>query len=355
MRLALPAGMSFYYAQVHAMNRLKLQERRHAREDSHLKATPQAGLQEPDELTELVAFDEYVADGDHDGDADGLFFEAETGGEADSVKVYLREIGRHRLLKGHEEIELGRAVRAGSEGARRKLVQANLRLVVSIAKRYANRGLGFQDLIQEGNLGLMRAVEKFDPERGYKFSTYATWWIRQAITRALSNSSRTIRVPVHVGETMNRLRRVVRQLGDELGRRPAIREIAQKAGMTEDRVVLTVGAFQDPVSLDARLRSDSETVLSDMVEDEVGDKPDQIAHRSVLKGQIVQLLSGLSPRERQVVELRYGLAETAPMNLAAVGRRLGLSRERVRQIECLSLKKLGTSQRARELLDCLDD
>lgn len=274
--------------------------------------------------------------------------------EEDSLKVYLREIGRHKLLNGTEEIELGRAVRDGNRDARRKLIQSNLRLVVSIAKRYNNRGLSFQDLIQEGGLGLIRAVEKFDPERGYKFSTYATWWIRQAITRALADKSRGIRVPVHVGESMSKLRKLVRQMVEEMGRKPTMDEIVVRSGLSRDKVMLTISAFRELLSLDSKLRDESDTLLADMIEDKSRPHPEKVAEEGLLSLQVNVLLSRLSTREQDIIKLRYGLDYDSPKSLEELSQLLGVSRERVRQIECRALKKLGKDGQARDLMDNLN-
>ena len=271
--------------------------------------------------------------------------------EEDSLRTYLREIGRHRLLNGKEEIELGRAVREGNNEARRRLIQSNLRLVVSIAKRYNNRGLSFQDLIQEGGVGLIRAVEKFDPERGYKFSTYATWWVRQAITRALADKSRGIRVPVHVGETMSKLRKIVREFLDEHGRKPSVDEIVDRSGFTKDKVLLTIGAFREQLSLDAKLRDESETLLADMIEDKSRPLPESAAEESLLSLQVKRLLSRLSDREQDIIQFRYGLNCDSPKSLEELSHLLGVSRERIRQIECRALKKLKKDHQARNLMD----
>ncbi|HEY9777128.1 MAG TPA: sigma-70 family RNA polymerase sigma factor [Planktothrix sp.] len=275
-------------------------------------------------------------------------------GTEDSLRIYLREIGRHRLLNGTEEIELGRAVRTGNKEARRRLIQANLRLVVSIAKRYNNKGLSFQDLIQEGGVGLIRAVEKFDPERGYKFSTYATWWIRQAITRALADKSRGIRIPVHVGESMSKLRKLVRQMYDELGRKPSMDEIVARSGLGRDKVILTIGAFRGLVSLDAKLRDESETLLADLIEDKSLPTPENAAEERLLSKQVNNLIARLSEREQDIIKLRYGLGAETPKSLEELSQMLGVSRERVRQIECRALKKLRKDNQARDLLDNLN-
>ncbi len=274
--------------------------------------------------------------------------------EEDSLKIYLREIGRHKLLNGTEEIELGRAVRDGDLEARRRLIQSNLRLVVSIAKRYNNRGLSFQDLIQEGGLGLIRAVEKFDPERGYKFSTYATWWIRQAITRALADKSRGIRVPVHVGESMSKLRKLVRLMVEEMGRKPTMDEIVVRSGLSREKVMLTIGAFRELLSLDSKLRDESETLLADMIEDKSLPHPETVAEERLLSRHVTILLSRLSSREQDIIKLRYGLDCDSPKSLEELSQILGVSRERVRQIECRALKKLRKDGQARDLMDNLN-
>ncbi|SRR5579875_510141 len=264
--------------------------------------------------------------------------------ERDSVSAYLKEISRHKLLSGKEELLLARAVKSGEPAARRRLVQANLRLVVSIAKRYRNRGLTFMDLIQEGSLGLMRAVDKFDPERGYKFSTYATWWIRQAITRALADKSRTIRLPVHVNEVIGRLRRVVRELSEELGRRPTPQEIASRAGMEVGKVVQALRSEKQMVSLDAPCGDEFDTPFSDLLEDERVRQPEESAEGQLLADQVGDLLACLTNAERGVLKLRYGLDGGMPATLEQSGQVLGMSRERVRQVEIRALKKLRNNQ-----------
>lgn len=269
--------------------------------------------------------------------------------EEDSTKVYLREIGRHKLLNGREEIELARATRAGNEVARRKLVQSNLRLVVSIARRYINRGITFQDLIQEGNLGLIRATEKFDPERGYKFSTYATWWIRQSITRALANKSRAIRIPVHMTEVMSRLSKVVRSCAEKFGRRPTLEEIVEQSGIDREKVLLAFGASKSLLSLDQTTKEGFDRTLAELLEDESGVSPEESAATTLLSKDIRELLEILTPQEKDVINLRFGLNDGTPMTLAESGSVLGLSRERVRQIEFKAMKKMRNNSRCSEM------
>lgn len=272
----------------------------------------------------------------------------------DSTRNYLREIGRHKLLNGGEEIELSRACKAGDESARRKLIQANLRLVVSIAKRYKNRGLSFQDLIQEGSLGLIRAVEKFAPSRGYKLSTYATWWIRQSITRALADKSRTIRVPVHMIEIMSKLRKVIRHLLNTYQRRPTIDEIVAASGVDKKKVTQALQADKTLISLDAGRGPDQESTLWDMLEDDRVAPPETSADDQLLTEQLNLVLDRLTAHERDVIKMRYGLHNGDFMTLEQSGKALGLSKERVRQIESKALKKLRSIQQVIGLRDYLN-
>jgi len=260
--------------------------------------------------------------------------------EDDSVRIYLKEIARHKLLSGREEIELARAIRNGDEFARRRLIQANLRLVVSIAKRYKNHGLSFQDLVQEGSLGLMRAVEKFDPEKGNKFSTYATWWIRQAVTRALANKSRTIRVPVHMNEVINKLRKAARDIAQELGRVATPDELSELSGISRDKVMLAFGSAKVPLSLDSLCGEDSDSTLADLIEDEDGTLPDEVAAAKLLTGHLSDVLAELSDREKEIIQLRYGLNSNRSFSLEELGKTLHMSREQVRQIELKAMQKL---------------
>lgn len=272
--------------------------------------------------------------------------------EEDSVKIYLREISRHKLLTGREEIELARRIRAGDSAARRRLIQSNLRLVVSIAKRYRHHGLGLQDLVQEGSLGLMRAVEKFDPERGNKFSTYATWWIRQAVTRAIANKSRTIRVPVHMNEVMNKLRKSNTELSQQLGRLPTPEELSEASGLSREKVMLAFDSTRNPLSLDSACGDETDSILADVIQDDGAPLPDEAAASNLLAGHLIEALSPLSVEEREVILLRFGLGGHAPLSLDEAGRRLGLSREQVRNMELRALNKLrkGVHSHLREFL-----
>jgi len=267
----------------------------------------------------------------------------------DPVRMYLKEIGRARLLTAAEEVELARAYEAGSIEARHRMTEANLRLVVSIAKRYMNRGLSFLDLIQEGNLGLMRAVEKFDYRRGFKFSTYATWWIRQAITRALADQARTIRVPVHMVDTINQLVRVSRRLPQTLGREPTDEEIAQAMGITPAQVRDLRRISQEPISIDAPIGEEQDSQLGDFIEDREVVAPVDAASRSVFHDEVENVLATLRPRERRVVQLRFGLVDDQQRTLEEIGKRMGLTRERIRQIEASALRKLRHPSRSRVL------
>lgn len=281
-------------------------------------------------------------------------FKAGKGGSGDSLQEYLKEIGRHKLLTGKEEIELARAMKAGDEAARRKLIQSNLRLVVSIAKHYMNNGLSFQDLIQEGSIGLIRAAEKFDPEKGFKFSTYATWWVRQAITRALSNKSRTIRVPVHMTSFMSQVAHTVLRLRNELKRKPTVAEIAKELGEKEEKVKTAIRASRGCISLDSRLNPGNEETLTDVLEDVSSPRPDDQAANNLLSGYVTNMLSRLTPRERDLLRLRYGLSAGVPQSFDKAGARLGISGERARQIESQALRKLRRIKDSAELKEYLN-
>ena len=272
----------------------------------------------------------------------------------DPVRMYLKEIGKIPLLKPHEEVELARRMHEGDELAKQRLVEANLRLVVSIAKRYVGRGMLFLDLIQEGNLGLIKAVEKFDYVKGFKFSTYATWWIRQAITRAIADQARTIRIPVHMVETINKLIRVSRQLLQELGRDPKPEEIAKEMDMTEDKVREIMKIAQDPVSLETPIGEEEDSHLGDFIPDDDAPAPAEAAAYSLLKEQIEDVLGSLNEREQKVLKLRFGLEDGRARTLEEVGKEFDVTRERIRQIEAKALRKLRHPSRSKKLRDYLD-
>src|SRR3989440_4406366 len=273
----------------------------------------------------------------------------------DPVRMYLKEIGRVNLLTAKQEVELAKEMEAGSEEARHHLTEANLRLVVSVAKKYLNRGLSFLDLIQEGNLGLMRAVEKFDYKRGFKFSTYATWWIRQAITRAIADQARTIRIPVHMVDTLNQLARVSRALLEQLGREPSEEELAYGMGITVDKVQELKKISQQPVSLESPIGEEEDSHLGDFVEDKMAVAPLEAASEAMFRNEVEDILATLRPRERRVVQLRFGLVDDEPRTLEEVGRRMGLTRERIRQIEATALRKLRHPSRSKVLRDYTED
>lgn len=272
----------------------------------------------------------------------------------DPVRMYLKEIGRVPLLTPEEEIELAKRIEAGDEEAKRRLAEANLRLVVSIAKRYVGRGMLFLDLIQEGNLGLIKAVEKFDYRKGYKFSTYATWWIRQAITRAIADQARTIRIPVHMVETINKLIRVQRQLVQELGREPTPEEIAGQMEISVERVREIMKIAQEPVSLETPIGEEEDSHLGNFIEDQDAPAPAEAASYMLLKEQLEEVLETLTPREEKVLRLRFGLDDGRARTLEEVGQVFGVTRERIRQIEAKALRKLRHPSRSKKLKDYLD-
>ncbi len=272
----------------------------------------------------------------------------------DPVKMYLKDIGKVPLLSPAEETELAKRMMDGDEDAKRLLSEANLRLVVSIAKRYMGRGMHFLDLIQEGNLGLMKAVEKFDYQKGFKFSTYATWWIRQAITRAIADQARTIRIPVHMVETINKLVRISRRLLQELGREPTPEEIAKEMEISEERVREIQKIAQDPVSLETPIGEEEDSHLSDFIEDEQSTAPTDSVSVTMLKEQLLGVLDTLTPREEKVLRLRYGLDDGRPRTLEEVGKEFNVTRERIRQIEAKALRKLRHPSRSKRLKDFLD-
>ncbi len=273
----------------------------------------------------------------------------------DPVRMYLKEIGKVPLLSSEDEIELAKNIELGDDNSKQRLTEANLRLVVSIAKRYVGRGMQFLDLIQEGNLGLIKAVEKFDYRKGYKFSTYATWWIRQAITRAIADQARTIRIPVHMVETINRLVRVSRQLLQELGREPVPEEIAARADMQVDRVREIMKVSQEPVSLETPIGEEEDSHLGDFIQDDQVAVPADAATFTMLHEQLMEVLDTLTEREQKVLKLRFGLDDGRPRTLEEVGKEFNVTRERIRQIEAKALRKLRHPSRSKKLKDYLDD
>ena len=273
----------------------------------------------------------------------------------DPVRMYLKEIGRIPLLSTDEEAEISKRVALDDPEAKRILAESNLRLVVSIAKRYVGRGLLFLDLIQEGNIGLMKAVEKFDYDKGYKFSTYATWWIRQAITRALADQARTIRVPVHMVETINKMSRVQRQLTLELNREPSEEEIAKKMGVGVDKVREVLKISQEPVSLETPIGEEDDSHLGDFLKDESSLSPEEYTENEIIKEEIKEVLMSLQAREQEVLELRFGLLDGTCHTLEEVGKKFNVTRERIRQIEAKALRKLRHPSRAKKLKDFLEE
>ncbi len=275
----------------------------------------------------------------------------------DPVRMYLREIGRIKLLTADEEIDLARKIVAGGNSgavAKRKLVQANLRLVVSIAKKYVGRGMLFLDLIQEGNLGLIRAAEKFDHERGYKFSTYATWWIRQAITRAIADQARTIRIPVHMVETINKLKKVTRKLAQELARKPSEEELSQEMGISINKLREIIKVAQEPLSLETPIGKEEDSRLGDFIEDKDADAPVKTVAHELLREDLAEVLGSLSPRERDVLRLRFGMDDGRQRTLEEVGQLFGVTRERIRQIEAKALRKLRHPNRSKRLKEYVE-
>ncbi len=319
---------------------------------------------EPDQLE--VVFQLFRAMGIEVSDGDGFLEDDEpdegaieaTAGDTsyidDPIRLYLKEISQFALLRKEEEVEYAQRIERGDAAARRKLTEANLRLVVSIAKRYSGHGLPFLDLIQEGNTGLMRAVEKFDYHRGYKFSTYATWWIRQAMTRALSDQSRVIRIPVHMGEVITKVGRVSRRLLQELGREPDNEEIAEELGITPNKVREALGISREPLSLSTPVGEDDDAQISDFVEDKAAIAPPEAASLAMLRTEVENVLDSLTPRERRVLQLRFGLVDARQLTLEEVGKRFGVTRERIRQIEAKALRKLRHPSRSKRLTDFLE-
>lgn len=307
------------------------------------------GVQVAEEETELPLLDEeQIGKLEHELSAEGVALD-------DPVKTYLKEIGRVPLLSVEEEAALARAAQAGDEDARRRLSEANLRLVVSVAKRYAGRGLPFLDLIQEGNLGLMKAAEKFEPDRGFKFSTYATWWIRQSITRAIADQGRTIRIPVHLVESINRVKKTAGELLRRTGREPTAEEIAAQLDMEPARVRELIQLAQDPISLETPVGEEEDAHLEDFIQDDEAGVPADEAGRQLLRRELMNVLKSLTPREERVIALRFGLEDGRARTLEELGREFNVTRERVRQIEAKALRKLRHPSRAKRLRDYLDE
>ena len=298
-----------------------------------------------DEMTEIE--NEVASFGS--GEGIDTFLEQEGIGTDDPVRLYLKEIGKVPLVSGERERELAERMMAGDEDAKTQLVEANLRLVVSIAKRYVGRGMYFLDLIQEGNLGLMKAVEKFDYTKGFKFSTYATWWIRQAITRAIADQARTIRIPVHMVETIHKVSRYSRQMMQEMGREPTPEEIAEKLGMSPDKVREIIKVGQDPVSLETPIGEEEDSHLGDFIPDDDTPSPAEATSANILREELERQLHTLTPRERHVIKLRFGLYDGRTRTLEEVGKEFDITRERIRQIEAKALRKLRHPSRARHL------
>ena len=301
------------------------------------------------------AEEEFPEDGNEELGAADLEALAESVASGDSLRQYLREIGKTPLLTPDEEQELARRVSEGDEDAIVRMADSNLRLVVSIAKHYRDRGLPLQDLIQEGNLGLLKAIEKFDYTRGYKFSTYATWWIRQAISRSIADNARTIRVPVHMVETINRIRRESRQLQQELGREATETELAEASGLTVEKLREVLKITPDPVSLDTPVGEDEDSPLSSFITAGTQAEPEKATEAALLKEQVRQLLGTLDERERRVLELRYGIGGDRARTLEEVGKEFGVTRERIRQIEAKALRKLRHPARSKIVSDYMQD
>lgn len=316
--------------------------------DALYEALEARGIRVEEEDTDLPLLDDaQIGRLEHELSAEGVALD-------DPVKAYLKEIGQVPLLSAKEEQTLARAARAGDADARRRLSEANLRLVVSVAKRYAGRGLPFLDLIQEGNLGLMKAAEKFEPDRGFKFSTYATWWIRQSITRAIADQGRTIRIPVHLVEHINRVRKTAGELLRKNGREPTAEEIAVRLEMEPDRVRELLQLAQEPVSLETPVGEEEDAHLEDFIQDEEAGIPVDEAGRQLLRRELMSVLKSLTPREERVITLRFGLDDGRPRTLEELGKEFNVTRERIRQIEAKALRKLRHPSRAKRLRDYLE-
>lgn len=316
--------------------------------DALYEALEARGIRVEEEDADLPLLDDaQIGRLEHELSAEGVALD-------DPVKAYLKEIGQVPLLSAEEEQTLARAARAGDADARRRLSEANLRLVVSVAKRYAGRGLPFLDLIQEGNLGLMKAAEKFEPDRGFKFSTYATWWIRQSITRAIADQGRTIRIPVHLVEHINRVRKTAGELLRKNGREPTAEEIAVRLEMEPDRVRELLQLAQEPVSLETPVGEEEDAHLEDFIQDEEAGIPVDEAGRQLLRRELMSVLKSLTPREERVITLRFGLDDGRPCTLEELGKEFNVTRERIRQIEAKALRKLRHPSRAKRLRDYLE-
>lgn len=316
--------------------------------DALYEALEARGIRVEEEDADLPLLDDaQIGRLEHELSAEGVALD-------DPVKAYLKEIGQVPLLSAEEEQTLARAARAGDADARRRLSEANLRLVVSVAKRYAGRGLPFLDLIQEGNLGLMKAAEKFEPDRGFKFSTYATWWIRQSITRAIADQGRTIRIPVHLVEHINRVRKTAGELLRKNGREPTAEEIAVRLEMEPDRVRELLQLAQEPVSLETPVGEEEDAHLEDFIQDEEAGVPVDEAGRQLLRRELMSVLKSLTPREERVITLRFGLDDGRPRTLEELGKEFNVTRERIRQIEAKALRKLRHPSRAKRLRDYLE-
>ena len=316
--------------------------------DALYEALEARGIRVEEEDADLPLLDDaQIGRLEHELSAEGVALD-------DPVKAYLKEIGQVPLLSAEEEQTLARAARAGDADARRRLSEANLRLVVSVAKRYAGRGLPFLDLIQEGNLGLMKAAEKFEPDRGFKFSTYATWWIRQSITRAIADQGRTIRIPVHLVEHINRVRKTAGELLRKNGREPTAEEIAVRLEMEPDRVRELLQLAQEPVSLETPVGEEEDAHLEDFIQDEEAGIPVDEAGRQLLRRELMSVLKSLTPREERVITLRFGLDDGRPRTLEELGKEFNVTRERIRQIEAKDLRKLRHPSRAKRLRDYLE-
>ena len=316
--------------------------------DALYEALEARGIRVEEEDADLPLLDDaQIGRLEHELSAEGVALD-------DPVKAYLKEIGQVPLLSAEEEQTLARAARAGDADARRRLSEANLRLVVSVAKRYAGRGLPFLDLIQEGNLGLMKAAEKFEPDRGFKFSTYATWWIRQAITRAIADQARTIRIPVHMVETINKVKKTAGELLRKNGREPTVEEIAVQLDLEPDRVRELLQLAQEPVSLETPVGEEEDAHLEDFIQDEEAGIPVDEAGRQLLRRELMSVLKSLTPREERVITLRFGLDDGRPRTLEELGKEFNVTRERIRQIEAKALRKLRHPSRAKRLRDYLE-